>query len=122
MPGDRSTARNLVSVGNVGTQAFLEPDGANSRGKSRQDASVDDRRMTLRGVLHGDDNAFHATHEVHHPAHFRYIARSSTTSRRSALKESVLQIEGSELPSIQKGDLTSISAYETDDAEFMQSR
>lgn len=90
--------------------------------KSRQDASVDDRRMTLRGVLHGDDNALRATHEVHRPAHFRYIARSSTTSRRSALKESVLQIEGSELPSVQKGDLTSIGAYETDDAEFMQSR
>lgn len=91
----------------------------NSREKSRQDAPVDDGRMPLRGVLHGDDNALRTTHEVHRPAHFRYIARSS---RRSALKESVLQIEGSELPSIQKGDLTSIGAYETDDAEFMQSR
>ena len=91
----------------------------NSRVKSRQDAPVDDGRMPLRGVLHGDDNALRATHEVHRPAHFWYIARSS---RRSALPGSVLQIEASELPSIQKDDLALIAADEPDDVEFMQPR
>lgn len=33
MPGNRSTARNLVSIGDVGTQAFLEPDDAKLTGE-----------------------------------------------------------------------------------------
>lgn len=80
MPGNRSTARNLVSIRDVGTQANLTM--LNSRVKSRQDAPVDDRRMPLRSVLHGDDNALRATHEVHRPAHFRYDAQGVSFADR----------------------------------------
>jgi hypothetical protein len=49
--------RDLVSIGDVDRKHFWNLTVLNSRVKSRQDAPVDDRRMTLHGVLHGDDNA-----------------------------------------------------------------
>ena len=53
---------------------------------------------------------------------FEVLRKTLERWRRSALPGSVLQIEVSELPSIQKDDLALVAADESDDVEFMQPR